>query len=409
MSDSSPLESRPPTINIVVSPRDLNSSVDNGLRKISGKFFDKFFSSRVSVEAAPDDAKDFVFYAPEGDPNRRQPTPTQFVKVRADPNDETLVRRNDDFEISFVGMSVVPHDTVSYNNNELLLYSLSTRSGASGESTEPEEVVASTTPTALFNERNGNMLNSEHSHSGTAAHTGGEIAMPVPFSVPNHDIPFIHYDPVTDGHDVGDTPFAFTPVPASKAVYLQHCGDTSSPSRGLASVSVRFLVLEIDRISGAQARAIGGMSSTQSFMNSVPMPYLQPVSMAIGAAASLGRSGLKNYSRPDHVISKDSTFVLAEPNTSSEKKSDMSTASTKAKSFETYGNFLRVSCLHPFVYSKYSRYSLCFIIFESRLQRMQLGMTIFAPLAGSFRQTAELFFCIRYFHRYPQNRTDQSH
>lgn len=296
---------------------------------------------RVRVEASVDGVKDFVFYAPEGDPTNRRATPTEFVKIKPTASDPTIVRRTDDFEITFIGMSVIPQDTIFGDKNELLLYSLKTDPNAINDIIDDVEKI-----------REGDASDLESELTDVDA----PVAPTTGFSLSPDDIPFVHYDPVVDGHDVGTLPNAFIPVPASKSLYVQHHGkgkDGMKPKDGLATIPLRFMVLEIDNVSDGQARAVGSISQLGKMVKSTGVPYLQPLSMAVSAASAIGKEALKNYSKPDHVMSKDLAFLLAEPE---EEDHDGSVGSSTASSrVETYGNFLRVSdqaaLFFPFLFS----------------------------------------------------------
>lgn len=340
-----PLDDHTPTVAVAVPIRDLFGSVDNGLRKKSSGFMNRFLNRCVRVEASACGVKDFVFYAPEGDPSNRRATPTEFVKVRPTDDDKTIVRRNDNFEISFVGMSVIPEDTIFVDKNELLLYSLKTSPDALQDIIDDAE---------KLRENQSDDLHSE------LTDMDAPIAPTSGYSLSPDDIPFIHYDPVVDGHDVGTRPNAFIPVPASKALFYQHNAKRMTqekPENGLSSVSLRFNVLEIDCVSDGQARAVGSIGELGKMVKTTGVPYLQPLSMAINAASAIGKEALKNYSKPDHVMSKDLMFLLAEPTdsdrsadrnfnspgSSSSSPSSSSSGSDTNNRVENYGNFLRVS------------------------------------------------------------------
>lgn len=324
-----------PFVSIRVHPSDLRGAVDNGLRKQFATTYGRFSWKNVTVEAAQDGVKDFVFYSPEGDPNFRRATPTEFIKTRSDSNDDTLVRRTDDFEITFVGMSVIPQDTI-FGGNELLLYSVKTSPHGKVDVPDDAEKI----------QRNESISDLESELTDVdqpQAPTTG-------YSLSPDDVPFIHYDPVVDGHDVGTEANSFVSVPASKALYIRHEGSKDKKrENGLSSVNLRFLVLEIDKVSDGTARAVGSVSQLGKMVKSTStaVPYLQPLSMAISAATALGKEGLKNYSKPDHVLSKDISFLIAEPN----EAEDMANGSTSSAAnatrngrrnrVETYGNFLR--------------------------------------------------------------------
>ena len=267
---------------------------------------------------------------------------TEFVKVRPTAGDKTIVRRTDTFEIRFVGISVIPEDTIFNDNNELLLYSLKT---------SPEALYDIDDDAEKLRENDSDDLHSE------LTDMEAPVAPQSGFSLSPDDIPFIHYDPVVDGHGVGTKPNSFVPVPASKSLFLQHCpNDSKKPINGLSSISLRFNVLEIDRVSDGQARAVGSIGELGKMVKSTGVPYLQPLSMAVSAASALGKEGLKNYSKPDHVMSKDLLFLLAEPDEDGPQSAGSSSSSTMCP-VETYGNFLRVSSwldfLLFFFFSKY--------------------------------------------------------
>lgn len=343
---TTPTNTSTPTVSVAVPLADLRGAVDNGLRKRSASWLHRFLKRRVRVEASVDGVKDFVFYAPEGDPSNRRATPTEFVKIRPTPGDATIVRRSDAFEISFVGMSVIPEDTIFDNSNELLLYSLKTCPDAIHDTADDGAKVA-----AARRSNNGNNNHNEDSDTddlhSELTNVDAPIAPTSGFSLSPDDIPFIHYDPVVDGHDVGSVPNSFVPVPASKALFYQHRGECTrqEPANGLASVPLRFNVLEIDHVSDGQARAVGSVGELGKMVKSTGIPYLQPLSMAVSAASALGKEGLKNYSKPDHVMSKDLVFMLAEPEDDDNASTSGSSTSGSSSRVETYGNFLRVSCV----------------------------------------------------------------
>lgn len=331
-----------PFVSIRIHPADLRGAVDNGLRKQFATMYSRFSRKNVTVEASADGVKDFVFYSPEGDPNFRRATPTEFIKTRSDTRNSTLVRRTDDFEVSFVGMSVIPQDTI-FGGNDLLLYSVKT--SPHGKVDVPDDLEKIQEHDSISDLRS-ELTDVDQPQAPT---TG--------YSLAPDDVPFIHYDPVVDGHDVGTEPNSFVSIPASKALYIRHVGSKSPPAPiGLASVNMRFLILEIDKVSDGTARAVGSVSQLGKMVKSTSaaVPYLQPLSMAISAATALGKEGLKNYSKPDHVLSKDISFLLAEP---LEERDDAANGSTSnintnssvhtadsnggKKRVETYGNFLR--------------------------------------------------------------------
>lgn len=327
-----------PFVSIRVHPADLRGAVDNGLRKHFAPMYSRFSRKTATVEASRDGVKDFIFYSPEGDPNFRRATPTEFIKSRSDVDNGTLVRRTDDFEITFVGMSVIPQDTI-FGGNELLLYSVKTSPHGKVDVPDDAEKIRNSDSVSDLESQ---LTDVEQPKAPTAEYSLGP-----------DDVPFIHYDPVVDGHDVGTEPNSFVPIPASKALYIRHEGSKAEPpENGLSSINMRFLVLEIDKVSDGTARAVGSVSSLGKMVkaSSAAVPYLQPLSMAISAASALGKEGLKNYAKPDHVLTKDVSFLLAEPeeegeNTGHESAScagsSTQTRTGRKKRVETYGNFLR--------------------------------------------------------------------
>lgn len=287
-----------------------------------------------------------MFYAPEGSlsSNNGRVTPTEFVKIRPTAGDPTIVRRSDAFEISFVGMSVTPEDTTFKNTHDLLLYSMKTCPNVIPDDTIDDDGENVTAARRRPINGEGHSV-SDEIHSEL---TDDDVPI-VPtsgFSLSPDDIPFIHYDPVVDRRDGGSVPNLFVRVPESKALFHQHRGDCTRqrPVNGLASVSLRFNVLEIDHVSDGQARSAGSVGELSKLVNTSGIPYLQPLSMAASATSALGKEGRKNYLKPDHVMAKDLVFMLAEPE--DDDNTSRSGSSTSGSSrVETYGNFLRVSCI----------------------------------------------------------------
>lgn len=360
-SGTQTLDANTPTVSISIATSELRGVIDTGGRKSTATGASSavriFHKKRVRVEASIDSARDFVFYAPEGDPNHRRAIPTQFIKISPSPRDDSIVRRTDDFEISFVGMSIAPEDTTFGDQNELLLYSLKTDPASMYENNDhPVDEVEQ-----IQQEGYGDPHNQYVDFDTMFSPTNG-------FALAPDDVPFIHYDAVFDGHDVSVARDSFIPVPASKALYLQyHAANAKKVKHGLTSVPVRFMVLEIDKISDAQSRAIGNFgianasTSTVSQSISTSVPYIQPMSMAVNAASGVGKNGLKKYNKPDHVMSKDLAFFLAEPE--EEHGDESSGSSVRNGRVESYGNFLRVclSFLFLHFYSSLFVLFLCFL------------------------------------------------
>lgn len=333
-------------------------------------------------------------------------TSTQFVNINPESSQDVdhLVYSDHDFEISFVGMSVPPQDTLSLNGNELLLYSLRSHVLPDEESDESDEETGTTSNLPRQSEitasatrghehqqppsENGNdggttlvkRAMSDHNDAGSDTreldipdgtvsdlphsdatplhatyslhHPSEPAAFPLragnkderrhtlmPNAKPNRptrpkvkpgfpaispsvtdpngvrllpsDVPLIHYDPVIDGHNQGSVPNSFIPVPASKSLYRQHRHEKTNTS----IIPVRFSVMEIDKISPTQAATLSRVDSLQTYASQAgtAIPYVDIVSTAVGVANSLGRHVIRNYARPDHVISSDFEFYLASP------------------------------------------------------------------------------------------------
>lgn len=183
------------------------------------------------------------------------------------------------------------------------------------------------------------------------------------------DMPFIHYDPVIDGHDGGNTPDAYIPIPATKALYLRSLGKKEKDAQNVnsmrigrdgipittgsgsgssstsstcysdedlpQSVSIRFTIMEIDKVSDVQARAISGVDHLGNYVSTgtESVPYLELLTRAFAVASSMGKGGLRKYEKPDHVHSVDMEFLLAEK--------DEETGRTAEQSGPKVGNYLQ--------------------------------------------------------------------
>lgn len=321
--------------------------------------------TKVPVEPWENGRCDSVFYAPFSDrasyDNRRSSettsdesyvsgsnsnthsesaTPVRFVDIHPDavPRN-SLVDPSEDFEISFVGMAVPPFDFFRKNNNELLLFSVSTP--------PIDETPRSTTLPKSAKKLGEYSINKGHSSTDfesqpffKSLELASEVACRPPIStlsdraVPGmphstmhgglglSDIPRIHYDPDSDGHQAGTTPDTFVTIPASKSLFLQHDGG-SSVQNGRSgvdlrtgSVPVRFTVMEIDRVTKAQASAVASAAQLGSIASAsgIVVPYSNIISWAISIASDASLSQLKRYSRPDYVMSADMIFKLVKKN-----------------------------------------------------------------------------------------------
>ena len=369
----------PPSVSILVDPDQLQAARDNGLYKVDWlQRFNPFRGhTRVNVEALPDNTKDALFYAPfhiSGQSNNA--TPMQFVQVHPDKVPD-IVRQGEEFDISFVGMSVTPHDIGPRSTNELLFYSLvADKTGEVVEAKVEESVdeaagvdVAEDGPNgkegAAGNAEVGDVPKSEADNdvasgntSPTAVpdveqavveppvvpvNTAVPVNTPVPVKPASQGLPFIHYDPVIDAHQKGDEPDSFVPIPASKSLYMQsHRDDIKN------SVYVRFSVMEVDAECESQLRAVSQIGDISAMTNvgGIAVPQLQPLSGALHLASVLGKKGLKEYSKPDHVLSKDVEFKLAAAKSDGEEVNQDETAKDavgegggKSDAFLRYGYY----------------------------------------------------------------------
>ena len=384
------------TIVIKASRLALRSSLQKGLKKTN--WFERhfLFSLRrwVTVEAAEKGTDDSVFFVPEHpnvDNSHERSLPAQYIKVNPAHHDD-VVRRGDDFEISFIGMSVAPMDIVG--NNEILLVSLNREENSTLEmETKPELFTHSTSKDSIedsteIGKERRDAINAQvealgpgkiksltaSSANATAGTTGQSSAvtsqvdlanqtetsdavkqendmrllneLPNSLTIQLGDIPFLHYDPEIDGHDTGSAPNSFVPIPGSKRVYVQRRASKASH----CDVSMRFTVMEIDKLNEEQLIAIKSLDAIGKSVGkaSATVPYLKFIAWILKFANFLGRSALKKVAEPDHVLSKDMLFLLAD--SLDDDKSDpahdneISRTSTSTMKREEYGNYLRVSC-----------------------------------------------------------------
>lgn len=303
----------PNSVSILVDAYHLQSALDNGLTKVDPIDRIKFRlrKKRVNVEAAVGGTKDNVFFAPDTPVVENcRATPTEFIKVYPD-KATNVVRRGDDFDISFVGMSVIAFDVGFAVDNELLLYSLVAKPADSDEGNVPSLYPKPdhTSDSSLAGINGVNQIRPEHSDASLASVASGATTSTKSAKLMK-DVPYIHYDPKVDGHEKGTEPDAFVTIPARKRLYLRSSDDNMEKT-----VFIRFNVMEIDAVSEAQVAAITGIGKAgdMAASASTTMPYLAPLSNALNVASSLGKKGLQNYAKPDHVMSKDIQFKLAEP------------------------------------------------------------------------------------------------
>ncbi|KAI0560864.1 hypothetical protein FGB62_98g032 [Gracilaria domingensis] len=345
------------TVSIKVGKKALQSATDNSIRKRN--WYERYIPlpsrRRIFVEACECGTTDSILFAPER-PNVQQShqrvSATEFIKVSQDACAD-VVRRDDDFEVSFVGLSVAQQDYIG--DNEMLLCSLARKQDhhevSQSSSTAASSSTGSTSGTAehLDTSVPGDSITEEGFQK--AKLRDGTVPIPpktkkidlsdLPTALPIRpgDIPFLHFDPETDGHDSGSEPDTFVPIPGTKRLFIQRRGSlVDGESEGMRDVSVRFTVMEIDKLNEEQLIAIKSLEEVAKSVGKAAssVPYLKFISWLLKFANTVGRSALRKVARPDHVMSSDVSFMLGEPR--GVEKGDES-----YEQREEYGNYLRVS------------------------------------------------------------------
>lgn len=374
------------TVSIMVDDKALQSAVDNGIRKRNwvNRHNPLATRRRIHVEAADCGTTDSVFFAPER-PNvnnsRERVSAAEFIKVNPNEHND-VVRIGDDFEISFVGMSVSTQDFLG--DNELLLCSLARKEDCIDHLEMPSDpslstAASSTTTSTPSHESNEHSVSTtstpqkpqmdkgvEEAHDSTlesglgkpsdllSVSAGGKHStmshkkstladsenldlsdLPTSLPIRPGDLPFLHYDPETDGHDSGSEPNTFIPIPGTKRLFVQKRGSEVETANDIRDVVIRFTIMEIDKLSEEQLIAVKSLEEVAKSVGkaSNSVPYLKFISWLLKFANTLGRSALKKVARPDHVMSTDMCFMLA-PNDD---------PNAPAVQREEYGNYLRVS------------------------------------------------------------------
>lgn len=290
-------------LSILVYRSDLRGVHQSGLKKDdafgSRNIFR--FRKRVRVAAAPFGLRENVLYAPES-PRAGGLNKTEFVRVNKE-NNKNIVKKGDAFEISFVGMSVKPHDGYAGNSNELLMYSLT----ANPEAGKGEENRASEVTDSVVS-KDSDQSDAKPPTSNALIRSNTSPTGVVPSS---RDLVYVHFDPVVEGHDNGNKPDTFVSIPAGKTLYRRF---KEGDAAGCApSTRARFSIMEIDKVSDVQARSVAGIDQVGSFVSTtaVAVPYLELLTRAFAVASTMGRRGLRRYAKPDHVLSSDYKFMLA--------------------------------------------------------------------------------------------------
>lgn len=356
-------------ISVRVRRSALSNALGNGMNKLGlYENMKNKFKKRISVEGTTHGQFDSLFYAPFPKAGKNEtpalPTPgsrklgtqqnkppipekVQFLGTGFPCTDEEdLVRIGDGFDISVVGMSITPQDAFADSFNELLLYSMHKASDCEGTDTgRPELNDLSVNYTYRDNERQKredvrDRHYEGHPHSPskfdnrqttTQRNFREDISKkPTTFNgypLPCLDeLPRIHYDPFGDGFTAGTLPDTFVSVPASRACVLRQdpasqnaeCLETmKKPDSNGADctcqgISLRFTVLEIDKITQAQLTALAGLESGSQAAAALgaSLPFSGLLTTAASTVTRLGSAKLQKYAKPDFVLAKDVFFRL---------------------------------------------------------------------------------------------------
>lgn len=231
----------------------------------------------VTIEAAESCTSDSIFFAPEG----KIISATNFVRCDTDSASDLLVRCDDPFEISVVGMSVSCEDFSSKIYDKVIMFSTRKDPGA-----KSGEAVAK-----------GTLPDGERDPAAD-------------------DVLYIHYDPMSDRNDAKMEPDVFLHVPSSKSLYMSSDGRVQPGKQELEhSVNCRFNVMEINEIGDSLARAVDGIDESDGGIEGQrdeAMPFLPLVTSVFSIVSAMGSRGLRKYSKPDHIIKTDFTFLLAD-------------------------------------------------------------------------------------------------
>ena len=347
-----PLGTPENTVSIKVSRKSLRAVIDEGLKKTTWieRHIPVRLRNRVTVEASEFGTSDSVFFVPEH-PNvnlsNQRVAPVEYIKVDvADQHD--LVRQDDAFDISFIGMSVSPQDYAG--NNELLLCSL-TKEDFANLDVKKQNTFVTNNSESTVSEDTTNDIKTQDSDDAIkkakqksyAVQANDKDLEDLPTSVTVHpgDYPFVHFDPEIDGHNVGHQPDTFVPVPGSKRLYLQR---TPESNEKYGDVNMRFTIMEVDKLSEEQLIAIKSLEDIGKSVGkaAASVPYLKVISWMLKFANFLGSSALKKVAQPDHVLSKDISFMVAPPKNQPQN--------SNIQQREQFGNYLRV-CLSFFIFT----------------------------------------------------------
>ncbi|PXF39938.1 hypothetical protein BWQ96_10356 [Gracilariopsis chorda] len=343
------------TISIIVLRKSLQSATSDSLRKRDWheRCLPLPTRRRVFVEASEYGTADSILFAPErpnANESHQRVAATEFIKVNQNTCSD-VVRHDDDFEVSFIGLSVAQQDYIG--DNEMLLCSLARRE-------DHQEVLEYLASSAYSTINSSNSSVDAHKNGteedvavrsdvGKTNERDGVVPIPpkqktvdlsdLPTALPIRpgDVTFLHFDPETDGHDTGSEPDTFTPIPGTKRLFIQRRGSASTLAEGgnVRDVSIRFTVMEIDKLNEEQLIAIKSLEEVAKSVGKAAssVPILKFISWLLKFANTVGRSALKKVARPDHVMSSDVSFMLAEP--------EVSSNDGRTIQREEYGNYLR--------------------------------------------------------------------
>lgn len=273
----------------------------------------------------------------------------EFVNVVPDKvARHALVDAHDDFEVAFVGMVVPPFDDrTGRNSNELLVYSVRSRQDdeRNGGRREIEDDGADV---KLEGARRAATSAPVAADAEPAAAVTAMLQDASQTGLSARDVATIHFDPDVDGNQGGTVPNVFVTMPASKSVLVQggccesvsrEWGEENERMKKYGSIGIRFTVLEIDRVTNAQAAAIANAADLSSVASSAGavVPYANIISWAFSLASSVGSTQLKRYARPDYVLSTDFVFRLVR------KHDDGSVTDVHGRAIRYAAAYLRVS------------------------------------------------------------------
>ena len=216
------------------------------------------------MEANPSGLSQTVLYASEAMSHSHADQAyqeTEYISIDSDQYvyKDWVVYEDSPFEISVVGMSISPFDFgLDKPKNEVLMYS----------------------------------LQRDHCDQGDDPDV----------------LPIIHHDPLVDALG-GSRPDRFIPIAASKSLFM--ASDGTSPRK---YINCRFKIFELDDVTEPMRRSIAGIQQLgthiSGFLNTTPALGL--LSPALSMASSVARQALDSHAKPDHVLTIDTNFLLAE-------------------------------------------------------------------------------------------------